>query len=317
MERARAQQAQALPLTRSRRRANRSSSSEHPQGGQPLAAEPPPPVSEDAAPDSSARLATLVRTIETHIVPRLMLTHQRGPRPVAPTRPRRLAPPALEEVEGLAQALIDADVRAACRLIEKARLVGYSPESLLLEWLAPAARCLGIWWAEDRCDFTQVTIGMWRAQNLLWDLKPAFQQARGGSVDRSIVLVTAPRAQHSFGVSMLSEFFRRAGWRVDSDAIESYESLQQRVSDQWFDVLGLSIGSERELQGLPSVIISLREASMNPELVVLVGGSIFLDDPGRALILGADATAASAPAAVALAERLVATLTELACGPLL
>lgn len=317
MERARAQQAEALPLTRSRPCAQPSVPGRPVERVPAGEAESVPSPSDDTSPDSSSRLATLVRTIETHIVPRLMLTHQSSTGGAAPSRLRRLGPPSTEDVEALAKALIDADASTARACIDKARLVGYSPESLLLEWLTPAARCLGIWWAEDRCDFTQVTIGMWRAQNLLWDLKPALQQARAAAVDRSIVLVTAPRAQHSFGLSMLSEFFRRAGWQVDSEPIENYEELRQRLAGQWFDVVGLSIGSERELQGLSSVIISLREVSMNPELVVLVGGSVFLDDPGRSLAIGADGTAANAPAAIALAERLVTTLTELAPGPLL
>lgn len=307
MDRVRAQPNRAASASKSRRRNQRRDENAAPDT--PPAA---PPQAEPGvcAPDgvlAESRIAALMRTIESQIVPRLMLAHQ-GQAPGVHGRAAQAvaSPPSSEDIEQLARALIDRDPEAARAAIVAARLRGHGPESLLLDWIAPASRQLGAWWTEDRCDFTQVTIGMWRAQGLLWDLMPAMRPLRGTAGGRRIALSTAPRAQHSFGVNMLSEFFRQAGWVVDCDPVETYEALVLKLQEGWFDVLGLSIGAEREMEGLASVILSLRSGSLNPDLVVLVGGSALLDKPERAAELGADGTASDGPGAVALAERLAA-----------
>jgi methanogenic corrinoid protein MtbC1 len=50
-------------------------------------------------------------------------------------------------------------------------------------------------------------------QQLLRELSAAFEAETLPRL-RSAVLVTAPGDQHTFGVFILQEFFRRAGWDV-------------------------------------------------------------------------------------------------------
>ena len=52
-----------------------------------------------------------------------------------------------------------------------------------------------------------------RLQQLLRELSAAFEAETLPRL-RSAVLVTAPGDQHTFGVFILQEFFRRAGWDV-------------------------------------------------------------------------------------------------------
>ena len=52
---------------------------------------------------------------------------------------------------------------------------GASVETLYLDLLAPTARHLGDLWDADVCDFTEVTVGLGRLQQVLHELSPAFQ----------------------------------------------------------------------------------------------------------------------------------------------
>jgi hypothetical protein len=56
-------------------------------------------------------------------------------------------------------------------------------------------------------------------------------------------------------------------------------------------VIGLSLGCEVLLPVLAETVVGLRRASRNPSLRILVGGSIFVENPGYANLVGADATA--------------------------
>ena len=78
-------------------------------------------------------------------------------------------------------------------------------------------------WDADLCDFTQVTIGLWRLQQLMYELSPAFQDdaQRGVQIHRAMLVlvpvpvpVPVPGSQHTLGLLRVAEFFRRAGWGV-------------------------------------------------------------------------------------------------------
>jgi methylmalonyl-CoA mutase cobalamin-binding subunit len=74
------------------------------------------------------------------------------------------------------------------------------------------------------------------------------------------------------GVFMLSEFFRRGGWRVSSDAMSTAEDVVRLVQTEWFDVLGLSISSDRQLDLTRHMLTEVRLKSANPKLVIMLGG---------------------------------------------
>ena len=104
----------------------------------------------------------------------------------------------------------------------------------------------------------------------------------------------------------MAVFFRRAGWDVWGDAMASREDIEQTAREEWFDLLGLSIGSIVHEPDLASVILRVRKISRNPSLVVIVGGPIVNADPDLAGRVGADATACDAPGAVRCAEAMLA-----------
>ncbi len=74
---------------------------------------------------------------------------------------------------------------------------------------------------------------------------------------------------------------------------------------EWFDVLGISVGVETRLDWLKSGISAVRQSSRNKGIGVMVGGPVFVEFPGRAAEVGADATAGDGRQAPSIAEQLL------------
>eukprot|EP01030_Chromulinospumella_sphaerica_P009313 gene9313-9125_t len=117
-------------------------------------------------------------------------------------------------VQHLAQACLQG-LDAARRVVFGWQRQGQSLEDIYLQGITPCARLLGQWWCSDRLDFAMTTIASSHLQQLLHDFSAEFllesPQQRNGL---SLLLLTEPGAQHSMGLFMLSEFFKRAGWTV-------------------------------------------------------------------------------------------------------
>lgn len=246
--------------------------------------------------------ASLARFIETDIVPQLLLAHREAPMG-APTRTGAIAP---DIADAFARACLDEEVAPLLARVETLLAAGIGVETVYLHLLAPAARRLGEWWEEDSCDFVHVTMGLWRLQELVHALGALVPgRAPDSTAPRRILLTPIPGDQHSFGIVMVEEFFRRAGWSTWSAPCLDEDELLTLLAGRHFDVLALSVSVDQYLKDLPSLIALLRQASRNSEILVMVGGRPFIDDPARALALGADATAADGRAAVTLAESLL------------
>ncbi len=181
--------------------------------------------------------------------------------------------------------------------------------SIFLHLLAPAARHLGDLWNEDRVDFTQVTVGLMRLQQVLRAVSPEFQEAapRRARLAR-VLLVPAPGEQHTFGLVMVAEFFHRAGWLVAGGPESTDIDPVARVRAMPFAMIGISIGSHTRLDSVARLIRAVRRASCNRAIGVLVGGPLLIDHPEIVSQVGADATAADGGQAVAQAEGLLALL---------
>lgn len=252
------------------------------------------------------RLNLLTQTIEQEIVPRLVLARSAAPdHPVLP--PPGTAPVTPDEVVELARLSTGRDPAAASGFVATVLARGTAMETLYLDLLAPAARRLGELWTEDLCDFSQVTMGVWCLHQLLRetgnDLPDPLVRRES---DRSILLVPVPGEQHTFGLAMVASFFRRAGWTVWSEPLNSSNDLVGIVRNEWFSVVGFSLSCASRMEALATHIRRVRRASRNPAVGILVGGQVFLERPELVVMVGADATAVDGRQATLQAESLVA-----------
>jgi len=246
-------------------------------------------------------------SIEAALVPRLLLAHRRVERAAS-------APAAFEiepEVENLARFVIIHDLDGANGLIEDLRSQGASVEQIYLDLLTPTARQLGERWDDDRASFAEVTTGLICLHHLLHTLGPSFHQ--GGfrpDCRRRALICPTPGDQHMFGASMVAEFLRRAGWDVVCCTVASEAELSQRVQQDWFGIVGISVSCNSDITVLASMIRRARHLSVNRSLGVMVGGPVFLAHPELVALVGADTTASDGRHAAIQAEGLLSLLVS-------
>ena len=259
---------------------------------------------------NDTRIAKLARAIEQEIIPRLMLAHRVVPVPGAhaPRTTKRIGE---SEVQLFVKLILAPDDEACSNGVEVFLSEGVSVESIYVDLLAPSARYLGELWERDLCTFTDVTIGLGRLQRILREQSPAFSRTDAGIEDgRSVLLVPSPGEQHTLGLVMVGEFFRRAGWNVSGGAWTAGVDAASLAKDEWFDAIGFSLGAEIHLQQLGNVITSVRQASCNRKITVLVGGPLFGANPGFWEQVGADGMTVDGREAPALADRLIEISTR-------
>jgi MerR family transcriptional regulator, light-induced transcriptional regulator len=251
------------------------------------------------------RMARLVQTLESDIIPRLVKAHR--PPADVPASPVLAWP----ELPAFALQCYAADEAPMFAAVHGLRNAGVPVERLYLDLLAPAARELGRMWEEDRCDFTDVTVGAGRLQQLLRELSPAFGAEVEHPADgRRILLLPAPGEQHTLGASMAAEFFRRAGWDVVGAVGGSSLDPVQMVQQEWFDILGLSAGHHARVDWLRECIVSVRQVSRNRGIGVLVGGPLFAVAPEYGHGVGADAAVTEGQRGPEVAEGLLASRVQ-------
>lgn len=206
----------------------------------------------------------------------------------------------------LADLAVHSETRLLADLSEAAMAEGLGFDSLMLDVMAPAARILGERWEDDRADFIEVTLGLWRLQELVHELASRRCGIEGEVMhERRILCAVAPGDDHSFGSLLLEEMFRRAGWTCTGLRGASRSQLLRQVSEGWFEIIALTVSVESNSATLTDLVADLRAASCNPGVSIMVGGPVFNDHASLADQIGADATASNARAALHQAELLV------------
>lgn len=244
----------------------------------------------------------LDRVIESEVIPRLLVAHSE---PVMPARETAdiITP---EEIMSFSDLVLTARADEVLEAVEGWLARGVPLETIFVELFAPTARRMGEGWEEDSLDFIEVTMALWRLQEVLREV--ALRSPRSLSPPdfaRSGLFMSMPGDQHSFGTAMLEECFARAGWDTLLLIDETRRELLANVSSRRFDLVALTVTLEAHIERLPSMISALRSVSRNPDIKIMIGGCMPLAHHGLSILVGADGTAATAIEAVATAEMLV------------
>lgn len=236
----------------------------------------------------------VARALEGQVIPRLLARHRiDAPPPGGQLGARWLAGLSLADDDGLLPAAV-----------ERLQRQGQSVEDLQLDWLGPAAAELGRLWESDECSFADVTVGVVRLQccaRRLGRASPLLLAPDALPTAPRALLAPVPGEQHGFGLALVADAFRRAGWDVTQAPVGL--SPVAAVAAQAYDLVGLSVGTTSRGAGVPALCADLRRASRRPGLGVLLGGPLFAVPglPVTAAPWGADAVALDARSAVALA----------------
>ena len=243
--------------------------------------------------------------IQGEIIPRLLMAHDSMK---ADPKARRSRP--IDPEDASRFAMLPLRLEAASLLDEVDAFIaeGTSVETICLDLLAPAARMLGEMWDRDECDFIDVTMGLWRLQEVMREIaarSPADLSSL--KVPRSALFSPMPGDVHTFGTMMIEEVFSRAGWQSEALVKPERRELLDRLSQRPFDLVGLTLARDCPSAAVSSLIKAMRNASANPKIAVLIGGRMINDNPGMVEEVGADGTGADALAALHVAETLVKT----------
>lgn len=245
--------------------------------------EPHPPG--DPGDDLADARQSLIPVIRSDVLPSLHAKFGAVGGPALPDD-RELAQ---EDLAEFVQALTASDMVGAEQVVERLRRAGARPEWIVLNLFSGAARHLGERWEQDRSDFVEVTIAMSHLSGLMRDfaehLLPVGRPV--GSPCR-MLLSPVPGEEHTFGLNVVAEFLVRAGFEVCVRTAASAEALVASVREASFDAVGLSLSSERLLDGLDNLIRQVRCASPNKGTAVVVGGGVFARSPALWRTVGAD-----------------------------
>ncbi len=209
-----------------------------------------------------------------------------------------------DDVLAFLDLLVDGDLTDSEAWLRERHGAGMSLEDLYRRLIWPAARLSGTMWRDDEIGFVDVSLVLSRLQILNAKLS-RLEEIGSAEPDRPrrIVLARAPGEQHAFGLVMVAQYFRIAGWHVAGGAdLEAGAALADVVSNESYSMVGLSAGSRVRALSLQEPIEMVRRQSLNPDIEIMVGGAAFDNDPGLCTEIGADMTAGTGTEAVERAQ---------------
>ncbi len=269
------------------------------------------PTGEPAFPDlqSLDHIGLLLKTVETELIPRLFVSHMMDVPVCSPLVENRATYPVSGPwssqiaIESFALLCINNDPAMLDRRVTDLLAQGVSLESIFLHLLAPVARHLGDLWSDDKLSFVDVHLGLCRLHQLICECEAIGYRSENMPVlDQSILLTCVPGDEHTFGITMVADFFRRYGWQVSNLCGLDVDFLMTRVSSTYYSAVGFSLHSEVHYASLEAIIKQVRHRAKNPDLIILVGGDFFICNPGKVNDIGADVFASDGHQAVLMAN---------------
>lgn len=262
--------------------------------------------------DSAEMMLWLNKTIESEIIPRLLMGHkvelsslqtadQAGELEVKQT-----------EIVDFCQILIDGPIEDCFSFIESMQKSGHSLISLYVNLIPASTRRLQELWENDENSFTEVTLALGRAQNLIHQLSPIFvDQSNFSDYQGSALLINVPGSQHTLGILMLGEFFKLAGWNAAVEIEISSDELLDRIRSQACDLVGISVSTEAQWDTMESLLKEIKKISKNKDVLTMVGGPLFDYKPELVSACSADVCALTAEEAIKKASALLSQRARL------
>ena len=257
-------------------------------------------------------LLHLSRTVEVEIIPRLVMAHGNALQQIAPSNSAAHG----DEVASFAELVLGTESHRAAEFIQSCRERGVSLETIYLDLMVPAARHLRHAWMNDEWDFADVTLALWRMQQLLREFSPAFcADATVKSAGLRALLTPAPGEKQDighmmFGLVLAGEFFRRDGWNTWIEPDPASAAFIETIRTQWFDVVEFFASNDKKLEDLATNIRMVRRESSNRNIGVMVCGPAFTERPELVLLVGGDAVVSDFSQETLQAQNVVNLLTE-------
>ena len=205
--------------------------------------------------------------------------------------------------------LFEREEEAAARVVLDLQERGRGTTSIYERILAPALAEIGRMWHLREATVADEHFATGATRMIMAELRR--NAPREPRVGRSCLCTAVGGDLHDLGIRMVADVFEFAGWDAeclgaDMPAEEIVAALESRVTGR-FDLLAVAANTMLGLRPTADLIAAVRESGAGKGVKVLVGGLPFRIAPELAKVVGADGCANSASAAVALADRLLAS----------
>ncbi len=200
--------------------------------------------------------------------------------------------------ERLRTRLLAADEAGAWRLVEAFLVSGGTPETALLDVLAPAMRDVGDGWERGELRVGDEHRATAVATRLVGRLGPMF--VRRGRPRGTVVVACAPGDSHALPAAMVASVLRGRGYAVielGGDTPQNSVLAEAEAAGDRLRGVVISVSSGDRLEAARNVATAAR--SVTPDSPVLVGGPAVVSD-AEAESLGSDGWAADAAGLAAL-----------------
>jgi len=226
--------------------------------------------------DSTEMMLWLNKTIESEIIPRLMMGHKLELANQGAGYQSSNIEVKQTEIVDFCQTLLDGPIADCFTFIERMQKSGHTLVSLYMNLIPASTRRLQQLWESDENSFTEVTLALGRAQNLIHKLSPAFlSQGKLSQFQGNALLINAPGSQHTLGILIMGEFFKLNGWNTTVEIETSSADLKDRIHSQAYDLLAISISCEDQWGTMETLLNEVKKASKNKGILTLAGGPLF------------------------------------------
>ena len=203
--------------------------------------------------------------------------------------------------ERLESRMIAGDVSGAWSVVEAALAAGAEPTDIYVKVLAPALATIGEKWRNGEVDVAEEHLASAVASRIIGRMGPRF--ARRGRPKGTVVTAMPPGERHGFGLSMLSDVLRGAGYSVldlgPDTPIPSLIVALTRLEGE-LSAVCISVVFDELLDVTGEMVLAVKE-EVGSRIPVLVGGR-GVESSGVAAALGADGFARDPDEAVELID---------------
>lgn len=212
--------------------------------------------------------------------------------------------PSITVLENFCIALISDDDQAAAKMIAALRADGVRAEDIYLKHLATAARLLGDMWTADRVTFSQVTVGTGRMFGIMRSMRHLFDPVTAAQ-DKTAIFAAVPGEDHTLGVRMAADIFRKEGWEIALKVGLDHDQLVAEIAEAPSGIVGLSISGDHSIDALSRLVVALHIAC--PHVMLIVSGQDIEDVRPVLSLMGLDGIASTLDEARAQMATLWAT----------
>ncbi len=271
-----------------------------------------PPAKEAAMPGQTVaqRRDILEDLLRRTVISRLCLAHPGDGPPVAATAPERMGPGS-DQAVALTRILRHESQGEVDRSVDWLIESGCSIEALLIDLIPAIESHLFTASLEDIGDHADVTLALWRLQELVERLSLRTEAAAATRNGRRVLLATTEPARFRLRLLIAAEILTHDGWDVAVAPESALVGVPAPLLQDGFSLMLLA-SEKTPTETLTATIRQCRRQAASQDLRVLVLSAALAARPDRMMRLGADAVAPDLRAARLQTGRLLALLPPLA-----